>query len=48
MKTAISIVIYPMKIAKTHGGRAFSVEVKSGINLKAKSLAASIKRFLSR
>lgn len=56
MKTAMFMVIYPMKtgtfcrlipmkIAKTNSGRAVPVEVKSGTNLKAKSLAVSIKRF---
>lgn len=45
MKAAMFCCLIPMKIAKIHGGRAVPVEVKSGTNLKAKSLAASIKRF---
>ncbi|RHL25098.1 hypothetical protein DW029_03690 [Collinsella sp. AF38-3AC] len=45
MKTGMSCCRIPMIIAKTHSGRAVPVEVKSGTNLKAKSLAASIKRF---
>lgn len=45
MKTAMFYCLIPMIIAKTHRGRAVPIEVKSGINLKAKSLVAGIKRF---